>query len=303
LHRVPQAANDLIIKEKVTMRKNQSSLTAAGIAIARAVESEKPVDERICYDPYARQFAPAWMYHLFGLFIRLGYAELRGPGVNGFLVARERYIDDVLRNCLGEGLRQLVILGAGYDARAYRFDLPGCVKAFEVDHPLTQADKLEKVKRIFGKLPQHVTYVPIDFNTQTLTERLLSSDYETGLLSLFIWQGVTMYLTPAGVDTTLDFIVKNSGQGSTVVFDYVYQAVLDGVQKQSEISNMRRYRFLSGEELTFGIPEGTAEEYLRVRGFQQVKDATADELKAAYFTGKNAGRKVARGYGIVVGKV
>src|SRR5512136_560502 len=93
----------------VAMHRDRSSLTATGIAIARAVESEKPADERICYDPYARQFVPAWMYRLFGFFIKSGYAELRGPGVNSFLIARERYIDDVLRNFLNEGLRQLVI--------------------------------------------------------------------------------------------------------------------------------------------------------------------------------------------------
>lgn len=127
------------------MRKNQSSLAAAGIAIAHAVESEKYPDERICYDPYARQFVPAWMYYIFGFFIKSGYAELRGPGVNGFLLARERYIDDVLQTFLDKRLQQLVILGAGYDSRAYRFDLPERLKTFEVDHPVTQADKLEKV--------------------------------------------------------------------------------------------------------------------------------------------------------------
>ena len=135
------------------MRKNRSSLTAAGIALARAVESEKPADERICYDPYARQFVPDWMYRLLGFFIKTGYAELRGPGVIGFLMARERYIDDVLKNYLSEGLQQLVILGAGYDLRAYRFDLPGRVKTFEVDHPITQADKLKKVTTSFRQNP------------------------------------------------------------------------------------------------------------------------------------------------------
>jgi len=285
------------------MRKNQSSLTAAGIALARAVESEKPADERICYDPYARQFVPAWMYHLLGFFIKSGYAELRGPGVNGFLMARERYIDDVLKKFLDEGLRQLVILGAGYDSRPYRFDLSGRLKTFEVDHPVTQADKLEKVHRIFGKIPEHVTYVPVDFNTQTLPERLLSSGYDPGLISLFIWQGVTMYLTPEGVDTTLAFIVKSAAPGSAIVFDYIYQAVLDGIQKHHEISNIRRYRFMTGEGLTFGIPEGTVGVFLRERGFQQVLDVTMDELKTTYFTGKNANRKVAGGYGIVIGKV
>ena len=282
------------------MRKNQSSLTAAGIAIARAVESEKPADERICFDPYARQFVSVWMYRLLGFFIKSGYAELRGPGVNGFLMARERYIDDVLQKYLNEGLQQLVILGAGYDSRAYRFDLTGRVKTFEVDHPDTQTDKLGKVRSIFGKIPEQVSYVPVDFNSQILSERLLSSGYDPGLISLFIWQGVTMYLTPEGVDTTLAFVAKKA---SAIVFDYVYQAVLEGIQKQSEISNMRRYRFMTGEGLTFGIPEGTAGTFLRARGFQQVKDVTMDELRAAYFTGKNASRKVVGGYGIVIGKV
>jgi len=285
------------------MRKNQSSLTAAGIALARAVESEKPADERICYDPYARQFVPDWMYRFLAFFIKSGYAELRGPGVNGFLMARDRYIDDVLQNYLKEDLQQLVILGAGYDSRAYRFDLPGRVNTFEVDHPITQADKLQKVQQVFGRIPAHVTYVAVDFNTQTQSERLLASGFDPNLISLFIWQGVTMYLTPEGVDATLAFVVKNAAPGSAVVFDYVYQAVLDGAQKQNEITNMRRYRFMTGEGLTFSIPEGIVGAFLQQRGFQSVKDVNAEALKAAYFTGKNASRKVVGGYGIVIGTV
>jgi len=285
------------------VRKNQSSLTAAGIALARAVESEKSPSERICYDPYARQFVPAWMYHLFGFFIKTGYTEVRGPGVNGFLVARERYIDDMLQHFIDEGLQQLVILGAGYDSRAYRFDLPEGVKTFEVDHPNTQADKKTKVLKIFGKIPENVTLVSVDFNTQTLSDRLLSSGYDPNRISLFIWQGVTMYLTPEGIEATLSFIVNNAASGSGVVFDYVYQAVLDGIQKHFEINNMRRYRFMTGEGLNFGIPEGTVESFLKVHGFQHVKDISMSELHATYFTGKNATRKVVGGYGIVIGKI
>lgn len=283
------------------MRKNQISLTAAGIAIARAAESEKPADERICYDPYARWFVPAWMYRAFGILIKTGYAEWRGPGVNGFLVARDRYIDDVLQDFLKEGLEQLVILGAGYDSRAYRFDLQGTVRVFEVDHPATQADKLAKLQTIFGKAPEHVTYVPIDFNTQTLEGCLLRSGYDPKLKTLFIWQGVTMYLTGEAVDTTLDFVVKNAGKGSAIVFDYIYRSVLEA-QNQSEVRGMRRYRFMTGEGLTFGIPEGTVEMFLKERGFHHVKDINAADLEVAYFTGKNARRAVAGGYGIVIGK-
>jgi len=285
------------------MRRKQSSLTAAGIAMARAVESEKPEGERICYDPYARQFIPGWMYHILGFFIRSGYAEWRGPGVNGYLIARDRYIDDVLQYHLNTGLQQLVILGAGYDSRAYRFDLPGRVRTFEVDHPATQQDKLVKLRRIFGIAPDHVTYVPIDFNTQTLAGCLLESGYDPDIKTLFIWQGVTMYLDPSAVDVTLEFVAQQSGPGSAIVFDYIFRALLDGVQQQNEIDNMRRYRFMTGEGLTFGIPEGSVEVFLKKRGFHHVQDISADGLKRAYFTGKNAGRKVAGGYGIATGEV
>jgi len=285
------------------MRKKQSSLTAAGIALVRAIESEKPAEERICFDPYAHQFIPAWMYHIFGFFIKSGYAERRGPGVNGFLAVRDRYIDDALIRFLEDSLEQLVILGAGYDSRPYRFDLSGFLKTFEVDHPTTQADKLKKIQAIFGKIPEHVSYVAIDFNTHTLQERLLAAGYDPQMKTLFIWQGVSMYLSDEAVDATLDFVVHYSGPGSAIVFDYLYTAALEGTQRQLEVENMRRYRFMTGEGLTFGIPEGEAEALLKARGFRQVIDVGVADLKAAYFHGPNAERAVTTGYGIALAKV
>jgi methyltransferase (TIGR00027 family) len=285
------------------MRRNQTSLTAAGIAVARAIESGKPESERICCDPYARRFAPGWLYFLTVLFVKSGYAERRGPGVMGYLAVRERYIDDVLQEFLGKGLQQLVILGAGYDARAYRFEALRQVRVFEVDHPATQADKLARVQAIFGALPAHVTFVAVDFNTQTLQKRLEESGYDPTLKTLFIWQGVTMYLTEEAVKATLCFVVQQSALGSAIVFDYLYRSVLEGVEKHVEVSGMRRYRFMTGEGLTFGIAEGTVEAFLKERGYRQVGDMNAEGLKRAYFTGKNAERKVTSGYGIVVAEV
>ena len=204
----------------------------------------------------------------------------------------------MLNKYLEEGLQQLVILGAGYDSRAYRFDLAGRVKTFEVDHPATQQDKLAKVQAIFGKIPEQVIYVSIDFNTQTLEDCLLQAGYDHTLKTLFIWQGVTMYLTAEAVDTTLAFVTGHSPSGSAIVFDYVYRHILDGAQTQSEIRDMRRYRFMTGEGLSFGIERGAVEAFLKQRGFSGAKDVNAEDLKLAYFTGVNAGRKVAGGYGI-----
>jgi methyltransferase (TIGR00027 family) len=282
-----------------TMKRNQSSLTAAGIAIVRAIESEKPAGERICYDPYARRFVSAGLFCFVDFFARLGYADWKGPGVWDFLVVRERYIDDHLEAYLSEGLEQLVILGAGYDARAYRFDaLKTRARVFEVDHPATQAVKLKKLMAIFGARPAYVTYVAIDFDRERLADRLFGSGYDEQRKTLFIWQGVTQYLTPAAVDDTLAFVAGHSGPGSSIIFDYMDATLLAGAPRHGEVSNMRRYRRLSGEGLVFGIPIGSIQAFLEERGFTQVQNADHAALERAYYSGDRQ-RRVADGYAIV----
>jgi methyltransferase (TIGR00027 family) len=280
------------------MKRNQSSLTAAGIATVRAIESEKPVRERICYDPYARRFVSSGLFYFVRFFARLGYADWKGPGVWESLAARERYIDDYLETCLTASLEQLVILGAGFDARPYRFEaLKTRVKVFEVDHPATQAVKLKKLTAIFGARPAHVTYVAIDFDRESLADRLCASGYDEQSKTLFIWQGVTQYLTAAAVDTTLAFVAGHAGPGSSIIFDYVDATLLTGAPRHGEVSNMRRYRRLSGEGLVFGIPIGGMQAFLEARGFTQVQNADHVTLEKAYY-GDSRPRKVADGYAI-----
>jgi methyltransferase (TIGR00027 family) len=123
----------------------------------------------------------------------------------------------------------LVILGAGYDTRAYRFDkLKEEVKVFEVDHPATQKVKIEKVSKALGSLPGHVVYVSVDFEKERLDKKLSESGYNKSLKTLFIWEGVTMYLTAEAVDETLAFVAGNSGKGSSIIFNYIFRSVLDG---------------------------------------------------------------------------
>jgi methyltransferase (TIGR00027 family) len=281
------------------MRKSQSSMTAIGIAIVRAIESEKPAADRICYDPYARQFVSGFLFHFVRFFDRLGYSERKGPGVMGFLTARERHIDEYLNTCLANGVQQVVILGAGYDARAYRFEeFKHGVKVFEVDHPATQQAKLKRLAKIFGEVPAHVTYIPIDFNTQTLEQRLPECGYDEHARTLFIWQGVTQYLSLEAVDSTLSLVVKQSAPGSSIIFDYMYTSLLDGTVQRGEVNKMRRDRWMSNEVLAFGFPGGSITAFLEQHGFTQVLDANYRYLHDAYFTGANAHRTVADGYAI-----
>jgi methyltransferase (TIGR00027 family) len=286
------------------VKVNHSSITASGIAVARAVESAKPEGIRICYDPYAVKFLNPLFYHFMRLFIDTGYVELAGPGVQGFLVARCRFMDDLLLEHLEKGMQQLVILGAGYDSRAYRFpQLTRRVQVFEVDQPATQQVKIKKVSASLGALPAHVQYVAIDFNTDSLGQCLAEAGYDESSRTLFIWEGVVMYLSAEAVDSTLSFIANHSGAGSQVVFDYIYTSLLDGTVKHGEVSRMRRARRFSGEGLIFSIPEGEAGKFLEQRGFVNVSNIPSEELHRRYFTGPNSRRNVAWGYAIAVAEV
>lgn len=108
-----------------------------------------------------------------------------------FVVSRRRYIGEYLQERLDRGTAQVVLLGAGLDSRAYRGELLArAIKTFEVDPPVTQASKIARVKWLLGTLPEHVAYVPLDFNRETL-DQLLLAGFDSPLKTLFSWEGVT----------------------------------------------------------------------------------------------------------------
>ncbi|MEJ2038663.1 MAG: SAM-dependent methyltransferase [Desulfosarcinaceae bacterium] len=162
------------------MRPGKASWTAQITAIYRAVESLRAADQRICDDPYARGFLdPPFRLILksrlltrFALWLGV---ERRFPGGVDTILSRIRHVDDCLAAELERGAGQVVLLGAGFDARALRFasQLAGR-PVFEVDHPATQAVKMRRVKRLCGRLPRHVAYVGVDFEKQSFLDRLWS---------------------------------------------------------------------------------------------------------------------------------
>ena len=287
------------------MEDKKASLTAEAAAIVRAVESAKPEGERVCYDPYAQYFIRP-QYRIIGWSKRLTRflmwlaVDQRYPGVTTEIVLRTRYIDDYLRERVGDGIRQLVILGAGYDSRAHRIDgLKGKVRVFEVDHPATQKAKMERLKEIPGSLSDHVVYVPVDFRKEKLDQRLFERGYDKELKTLFIWEGVTPYLTAEAVDETLAFVVNNSPEGSSIIFNYSVEPVGDGPSdpEMSCWTLKKRQEWLKnqatiGEPFTFGIPEGGVEDFLSKRGFHQVVNATCKDMRNAFATGSNSNRKL-----------
>jgi methyltransferase (TIGR00027 family) len=284
------------------MKQEQSSTTAEGMALVRAIEASRPPDKRISYDPIARALVNPISVFLSKLVIDSGiYDRFFAPGVGAieFITARERYIDVFLKACLSEGLDQVVILGAGFDTRAYRVAGIEQTRVFEVDHPTTQEVKLKRLKKVIDPLPDHVTFIPVDVDTDTLAERLLASSYNEQGKTLFIWQGLTMYLTPKGIDSSLAFITNHSGPDSAVIFDYFYNETL----RDMRMKTTRRITRAIGERLIFGIDEGQVEPFLTRRGFRDVRNADAEELTRLYFTDPNAGRAIGTGVAIASARV
>ncbi len=285
------------------MQKEKPSLSAAGVAGFRAIEAEKPDSDRIVYDPYAHIFTPGGLgWPISRWIIKSGLYERMAPGANAYILLRERYIDDFLKGELGPGLKQVVILGAGYDTRAYR--IPGIEKTrvFEVDERATQNRKKELLVKVVNPVPTFVSFVPVNFNTESLGAALHGAGYDENAKTAFIWQGVTYFLTSEGVDKTLAFIAGKSGEGSTVVFDYMYNETLRD-ETRKDVKMLKRSARISGEAYLFGIDKGCVSDFLHHRGFAEVQDKTLEDLKQKYFTGANAGRSVPSGIAIASAKV
>jgi methyltransferase (TIGR00027 family) len=124
------------------------------MALVRAIEASRPAGQRICYDPIARSLVPSFSFTMSKLVIDSGLYARISQGALEFITARERYIDDFLKACLSEGLDQVVILGAGFDTRAYRIAGIEKTRVFEIDHPATQAVKLQRLKKVIDPLVQ-----------------------------------------------------------------------------------------------------------------------------------------------------
>ncbi len=290
------------------MQADTPSRTAEGIAAARSRESARPEDKRLFYDPFARHFLSSRTRFFARIPPIRAFFRWRNrrtlPGMFGGLVARTRYIDDHMITCLNEGISQVVILGAGYDARAYRFkEICHSVTVFEVDHPATQQVKKEKIGRILGGLPDYVTFVPVRFNSENLGEKLTQNGYHPDRKTLFIWEGVTMYLTAEAVDATLAFIAGHSADGSSIIFDYFPPSIADGTCPFREARTLRKMVVHCGETICFGIEPHEIENFLTRRGFHRVKCISAEQCKRIYFNGEYAELPVSRLFNFVHAEV
>ena len=177
--------------------------TAQGVAKQRLIETIAGPDKRVINDPYADNFMMgAGLMKLMGHKLNVWLAKKLAPGFHEHIISRTRFIDDLIEKSAIEGVEQYVILGAGYDSRAHRLELPSSLKIFEVDQLEVQARKRSKLPKELPNL-ENVTYVSVDFAHQSLTERLLNAGFDRTKSTVFTLEGVTQYISKEAFNSTM----------------------------------------------------------------------------------------------------
>jgi methyltransferase (TIGR00027 family) len=169
---------------------------------------------------------------------------------------------------------QVVILGAGLDTRAARLATPG-VRFFEVDHPATQAHKVESVRALPGYPADAATYVACNFEHDDYLDRLAASGFRTDAPAIFIWEGVTYYLTEPAVRATLRRMASGCEKTSVIVFDYVMRKLVEGQRVTQQDKDLLALLASISEPFHFGINDVLP--MLFEEGFRHVRTVSFDE--------------------------
>jgi len=179
---------------------------------------------------------------------------------------RTKMFDATLLDAVQNGATQIVVLGAGFDSRAYRFQSQlRNVRFMEVDYGPTQAYKQQRLGEIVAAIPPNVSFVPMDFTKDNLLDRLRNAGYSEQQNTFFLWEGVTYYLPESAVKDTLHFVRDHSASGSRIAFDYF------GASNPS-INNPTHLYARWGEPLLFGFPNDRAREYVQQEGLRVLSD-------------------------------
>lgn len=265
----------------------RSSATAQWTALVRALELERAPAERIVSDQYARLFLTPGYRGLYESLRRgaplVHLIERRElAGIATFVLLRHRFIDQHLHQSLTEGAEQVVVLGAGYDSRAYRFadELHG--------RPVHEVDLAPLSRRKAAIVASHpetfggnrIRRVEIDFRTESLADRLLDSGFSVGVRTFVVWEGVSMYLTRLDVSATLATLRTVCGPGSILAMDF-----WQGPQSLDQVRRVATAAFgLIGEPVTFGVAPGEVATFLDRHGVDVIDRAESAELADRYST-------------------
>lgn len=253
---------------------------AMGLAFLRGVESSFHQEVRFFEDRYALKLIPGAGFKLVAGLTKFRYFrkkiinryEKSIPGVYGNMICRTRYIDEKLNEAIKNGFKNVVILGAGMDMRAFRIAGIDNLNVFELDSAVMSDYKQQNIKPLIDD-SQHVTYLPINFKTDSLQQNLSAVGCDHSLVTLFIWEGQTQYLAEQQVKAILNTIASFA-KGSQLIFSYLIKEVIPEYSQEEIEGNLVKWQF--------GLEPKQVANFLTESGLQLIEDIDSVEFEKRY---------------------
>jgi methyltransferase (TIGR00027 family) len=211
-------------------------------------------------------------------------------GMYEYLIARTAYFDNLFVNALNKNIPQIVLLGAGYDTRAYRFaKLNNSTKIIELDAPTTQNRKKKCLGKSKIEISSKVVFASINFNRESLKIVLEKAGYDSNKETLFLWEGVSYYIEPESVNATLELVRNYSHNESIIAFDYVISVPIEKHHNYYGVIELVQYMANRhpNERGKFAIEEEKIESFLEQQGLKMVEHLKNREIENRFLTTEN----------------
>jgi methyltransferase (TIGR00027 family) len=269
------------------MIPSQTSRTAERVALHRAAHQllDRPT---VLIDPLAIDILGTEVAAAIRVDPSRFETERHASYLRAFVAVRARFAEDQLARVRAAGVKQYVVLGAGLDTSAYRIPNPDrSLRIWEVDHPATQAWKRERLRDAGVEIPDQLTFVPIDFEHETLPEVLAAAGFDAAAGAFFSWLGVVFYLTRSAIFSTLAFVAEATRAGGGVVFDYSLSPEILTPRRRAAFDALSERVRASGEPFqTFFAPAELVDQ-LRGLGFAFAEDFSSETLNALYLANRS----------------
>jgi len=275
--------------------KKKGSHTADTSAAQRAYHTMYASEPKVFNDPFAIQLTSfSWRFCLKNKWI-VGFIEKEYDWIMPMIahhVARSRYTEERLDELIKKGFTQYVLLGAGMDSFVFRRpELSAKLTVYEIDHPGTQAKKRQRMKKLGLAEPANVNYIPVDFEKDSLTEKLAGAGFNKNEKTLFAWLGVVPYLTEPAIRSTLKELSTLAASGSELIFDTMYRDAL--TRGKGTITGKKLFRLTEkkGEPMITGYDPDELKKLLPETGFQLAEVVSPDDFIDKWFTRRKDGLK------------
>ena len=240
-------------------------------AIAERARAARNPSGNAAQEPAAAELADEWLHS--------------NPGYPNVIV-RSRFAEDALHAAIARGVRQYVLVGAGFDSYALRL-LPEAqgLRVFEVDHPATQSLKLRRLEELGVPRPPAARFLAADLGAESLGDVLARSDFDRAAPAFFSWLGVTMYLSRAANLAALRAMAQCGAAGSELVFTYTDQQVFEAAPDDPRFArhrDMQKSVAALGEPYLSGFHPATLAAELQGVGFELLEDLADGELVRRY---------------------